>query len=210
MSRIVFLASGRGSNFEALARAIHDGTICAQAVALISDNPSTPALQIASKFGVPTRVLDKKSFRGPTGKWDRAAYERALEETIAGFQPDWICLAGYMLLLGGGIVRRWSGRILNIHPSLLPAFPGLHAQKQALEAGERTTGCTVHLVTEGLDEGPVLSQASVEILPGDTETSLSERLLKVEHATYVAVVRRLCADGFDLQGERVVWRQPKR
>jgi phosphoribosylglycinamide formyltransferase-1 len=132
-------------------------------------------------------------------------YEEALAAEIRRFSPDFICLAGYMLLLGEKIVREWSGRILNIHPALLPSFKGLHAQKQALEYGAQWTGCTVHFVTEALDDGPIVAQGIVEIKPEDSEDSLSERLLPIEHQTYVRALQRLTRDRFQVVGNRILW-----
>lgn len=190
--RLLFLASGRGSNFQAIARAVKEKRIPhAQIVGLISNRKEAGAVSIAKELGVPTHTLEKSAFRGSDGKWDRAAFEITLEKTIESYQPDWICLAGYMLLLGERIVERWEGKILNIHPSLLPKFKGLHAQKQALEAGERVTGCTVHLVTQEMDEGQIVEQASLEILSSDTDESLSARLLTLEHETYIRALIRL-------------------
>jgi len=188
----LFLASGRGSNFQAVAQAVQAGTLPQTTlIGLVSNRADAPALDIARGLAIPTSVVESRSFRTPDGKWDRAAYEAALESCIAGYAPDWIALGGYMLLLGEKIVRRWSNRIVNIHPSLLPAFPGLNAQRQALEAGVAWTGCTVHLVNEALDAGAIVEQARLEILEGETEASLTERLLPLEHATYVRAVERL-------------------
>lgn len=206
MQRILFLASGRGSNFAALARAIQDGIIPqAVAVGLVTDNPSAPAIETASQHKIPVTIVDKNRFRGPSGKWDRKAYDRSLFETVEQHQPDWICLAGYMLLVDSFFAERWAGKILNIHPSLLPAFPGLEAQRRALEAGLSETGCTVHLVTAELDAGPILLQSRVPILPGDNEISLGQRLLPVEHATYIEVLKRICTRGFRIEGDRIEW-----
>lgn len=181
--RLIFLASGRGSGFAALIRAIQSGELKAQAVALICNRADAPVLKIAEDAGIPFHLI--------VGKGDRAAYELELEKTIADLQPDWVLLAGYMRILGGSIIQRWAGRIVNIHPSLLPEFRGLHAQKQALESGAKVTGCTVHLVTEGLDEGPTVEQSRVTIEPGDTVESLSARLQPIEHATYLRAMKKL-------------------
>ena len=183
--RLVFLASGRGSNFEAIARAIQAGELQAEASALICNRREAPVLKIAEGLGVPACLVDRKRFK------DRLAYEEELISMIETFDPDLVCLAGYMLLLGPKVVQRWKGKIVNIHPSLLPDFRGLNAQKQALESGRSETGCTVHYVTEGLDDGPIIEQSKIAILPGDTEQSLSERLLAVEHATYVRALRKI-------------------
>ncbi len=191
--RLLILASGRGSNFEAIAEAVKNGAIPkASVVGLITNRATAGAVSIAKNRAIPCRVLEKSNFLGPDGKWDRASFELALEREIENFSPDWICLAGYLLLLGERIVGRWKGKVLNIHPSLLPHFKGLNAQKQALEAGEKRTGCTVHVVTPELDDGPILGQKSLEILASDTVESLTTRLRPLEHATYIEVLARLC------------------
>lgn len=206
MKKLLFLASGRGSCFQAVAHAIGDASLAgAQIVGLICNKASAPVVDIAESRGIPTTVLSRELFMDSRGKWNRASYEQALVEAITAHAPDWICLAGYMLLLAPDTVRRWPGKIINIHPSLLPAYPGLHAQKQALEAGAKVTGCTVHLVTEGLDDGPIIEQTPVDILAGDTEETLSARLLPLEHATYVRALSKLCAHTFTVKDNRVVW-----
>lgn len=205
-SRILFLASGRGSNFEALARAIQSGAIrSAEAVALVSNRKEAPALDIARKLGVPTTVLDQTTFRGKSGKFDRESYSLALADTLTAYAPDWVCLAGYMLLLPPEIVHQWTSKIINIHPSLLPLFPGLRAQAQALKAGAKETGCTVHLVSEEMDAGPILEQSRLEIQPNDTEESLTQRLLPLEHQTYIKALDRVCNSGFQIVSGKVVW-----
>jgi phosphoribosylglycinamide formyltransferase-1 len=206
LKKLLFLASGRGSNFQAITQAIQDGRIRnAQAVGLICNTAGAPVIEIAEKLGVPTTVLSKDQFRNAEGRWVRAEYEKALGRAMQSYDPDWICLAGYMLLLGKQTVAAWPRKIINIHPSLLPAFKGLEAQKQALEAGAKRTGCTVHLVTEALDDGPILEQSTVEIEPSDTPESLSRRLLPVEHTTYIKAVDQLCNRPFRLEGSRWVW-----
>ncbi len=190
-SQLVLMASGRGSCFESLCHAVQTGEIPNATVsALICNRAQAPVLEIAKRAGVPVHLIDQESFRR-AGKWDREAYEEALEKALLSLSPDWILLAGYMRLLGAGIVGRWAGRIVNIHPSLLPEFRGLKAQKQALESGAKITGCTVHLVTEGMDEGPIVEQSQIAIESGDTEETLSARLLPIEHATYVRAVKKL-------------------
>jgi phosphoribosylglycinamide formyltransferase-1 len=194
-ARLLFLASGRGSNFGAVAQATQQGRLPnAAIVGLVCDRKEAAVLEIARQARIPTRLIDRDLFKTAAGKFDRVAFNQALEQAIADFQPDWVCLAGFMLLLGEALVERWKGKILNIHPSLLPAFKGLHAQKQALEAGVSVTGCTVHLVTAALDDGPILAQNTLAVLPGDTVESLSARLLPLEHQTYLQALNRLCAD----------------
>jgi phosphoribosylglycinamide formyltransferase 1 len=204
--RVVFLASGRGSNFEALALAIQKGTVRnAEAAALVSNRKDAPALEIARKLGVPTTVLDQTTFRGKSGKFDRESYSLALADTLTAYAPDWVCLAGYMLLLPPEIVHQWPSKILNIHPSLLPLFPGLRAQAQALKAGANETGCTVHLVSEEMDAGPILEQSSLKVEADDTEESLTQRLLPLEHQTYIRALEKICSVGFQVVAGKVVW-----
>ncbi len=189
--RIVFLASGRGSCFEAIVKAIHAEELQADAVGLISNKQDAPALDRARRYGVPCTVLEARSYRTPDWKWDRAAYDTALMSAVRKFNPDWVCLAGYMLLLAPGLVKKYEGKIINIHPSLLPAFPGLNAIGQAIKAGVRETGCTVHFVTEKLDAGPIILQTKMAIKAGDSAESVAERLLPLEHKTYVEAMRKV-------------------
>lgn len=194
--RVVVLASGRGSTFEAIAKAIQNKQIPnAQLIALLTNNPQAKALTIAHQLGIHEHVIDSREYRRD-GRFDRQSYEKPLAKLLSELRPDLICLAGYTLLLGPEIVKRWQGKILNIHPSLLPAFRGLRAQKQALEAGESVTGCTVHWVTEELDEGPILAQTTCPIQKGDTEEKLSARLLPLEHQTYIRVLQKLSSERF--------------
>ena len=193
ITKILVLASGRGSNFRALCEAVRSNEIPnARIVGLITNNKEAPALDIAETFKIPSAVIDSDRYRIDK-KLDRAAYEKDLLITAERFSPDLVCLAGYMLLIGPELTRRYRLRMVNIHPSLLPQFKGLRAQKQALEAGATTTGCTVHLVTEELDGGPILLQKSIVILAEDTEDTLSARLLPIEHAAYVEAVAKLCS-----------------
>lgn len=202
--RLLFLASGRGSNFAAIADAVQRGEIPgAEIVGLLTNKPA-PALQLAQERGVFAKLVAASEYR-KDGKWDRAAYEAALLTEIRARKPDLVCLAGYMLLLGKPIVAEWAGRMVNIHPSLLPAFKGLNAQQQAVDYGVRYSGCSVHLVTEDLDAGPILEQSMLEVLPGDTGDTFAQRLLPLEHATYVRALKRLCAQNYRVEGQRVVW-----
>src|SRR5262249_8814337 len=174
-SRLAILLSGRGSNFEAIARAVEDGRIADSAiVTVISDVPDAPGLEPARARGRPAYAVDRR--RLPTRATHAAERLRLPEEST----PDLVCPAGYMRVLSPEFVARFRGRIVNIHPALLPKFPGLHAQRRALEAGERVSGCTVHFVDEGTDTGAVVLQATVPVLPGDTEASLSDRILEQE------------------------------
>jgi formyltetrahydrofolate-dependent phosphoribosylglycinamide formyltransferase len=184
--RLAILLSGRGSNFEAIADAVESGRIPdAQIVAVISDVAGARGLTRARERGLPSYPVERKSFGS------RAAHEaevlRILEET----RPELVCLAGYMRILSPDFVARWRGRLLNIHPSLLPKYRGLSPQKRALEAGDPESGCTVHLVDEGTDTGPTVLQRRVRVEPGDTEESLSARILAEEHEAYPEAISML-------------------
>ncbi|HEY3203095.1 MAG TPA: phosphoribosylglycinamide formyltransferase [Thermoanaerobaculia bacterium] len=177
--RLAILLSGRGSNFEAIADAVDSGLIpSAQIVAVISDVPDARGLARARERGLPAFAVDRREHP------DRSRHEEAILRILGRQQPDLICLAGYMRILSPEFVARYRGRILNIHPALLPKFPGLDAQRRALEAGETESGCTVHFVDEGTDTGPVLLQRRVRVLPEDTEETLSARILEEEHRAY--------------------------
>lgn len=198
---LVVLASGRGSNFAAIADAVADGRIPrSRVLALVCNRPQAPVVELARRRNVPVEIVDSGAFRR-NGKLDRFRYEAELGRVLERLDPDYLCLAGYMLILGETLVRRWENRILNIHPSLLPKYPGLHPQRRALEAGDRKTGCTVHIVTPAVDDGPILAQGEVDILPGDTEHTLAARLLPVEHATYVRALARLAEIHVEKRGQ---------
>jgi phosphoribosylglycinamide formyltransferase-1 len=185
--RAAILISGGGSNMEALVRSM-TGDHPARPVLVLSNDPAAGGLAKAAALGVPTGTVDHKPF----GK-DRAAFEAALHRALLDAQPDVICLAGFMRILGPEFIRAWEGRILNIHPSLLPNYRGLHTHARALEAGDTHHGCTIHEVTAALDDGPVLGQARMPVLSGDTPDTLAARLLPLEHALYPAVLRRFAA-----------------
>ncbi len=182
-TRVAVLASGRGSNMTALLDAARDPAYPAEIALVLSNNPDTPALRVAAEAGIAARVVDHRPYRG-----DREAHERAIDAALQEFGIGCVCLAGYMRLLTPWLTGRWNGRMLNIHPSLLPAYPGLHTHQRVLEAGDARHGCTVHLVTEGMDEGPILGQAIVPVLPGDTPDILAARVLAEEHRLYPAVL----------------------
>ncbi len=191
VKRIVIFASGRGSNFSALTDAIQRNEIQgAEVVGLLCNKKEAFVLKEASKRNVPQFLIESKAFK-KDGHFDRAAYEKEILKTLEKLKPDYICLAGYMLLLGKEIIQKFPNRILNIHPSLLPKYKGLHAQRQALEAKEKETGCTVHIVTEALDDGPVIAQSKIPIFAQDCEESLSQRLVPTEHQTYIAALKKL-------------------
>lgn len=181
--RVAVLISGRGSNMQALLRAAADPDYPAEIVLVASNVPEAPGLATAAAAGVPTSVVDHRGFRR-----DRAAHEAALQAVLHGAGAELVCLAGYMRLLTPYLVGLWAGRMLNIHPSLLPAFPGLHTHERALAAGATLHGCTVHLVTEATDEGPILAQAAVPVLPGDDAERLAARVLAAEHRLYPAAL----------------------
>jgi len=183
MKHIVILISGRGSNMEAIVRACADEGWNARIAAVISNRPDAAGLAFARSRGIATAVVDHKQFDG------REAFDAALADVVEGYAPDLVVLAGFMRILTPGFVARFAGRMVNIHPSLLPAFPGLHTHRRALEAGCKLTGATVHYVTADLDHGPIVAQAVLPVLPGDTEDTLAERLLAREHALYPRAVR---------------------
>lgn len=176
--KTAILISGRGSNMSALLRAAADADFPAEIVAVISDNADAPGLKAAEAAGVPAIAVPRADFT------DRASHEAAMEAELAEREAELICLAGFMRLLSAGFVARREGRILNIHPSLLPLFPGLHTHARAIEAGMRVHGCTVHFVTPQMDAGPIIAQAAVPVLPGDTADALAGRVLQVEHRLY--------------------------
>jgi formyltetrahydrofolate-dependent phosphoribosylglycinamide formyltransferase len=177
--RTAVLLSGRGSNLSALLAATHDPEYPAEIALVISNMPNAGGLAVAASAGVPCAVIDHRPFRG-----DRAAHEAAILAALGEAGIELVCLAGYMRKLTPLLVGRYAGTMLNIHPSLLPAFPGLHTHERALAAGAKLHGCTVHLVTNALDEGPILAQAAVPVLPGDTAEILAARVLVQEHAIY--------------------------
>ena len=181
---VAILLSGRGSNATALITAAQDPEFPARICLVLSNNPDAPGLDMARAAGLPTLAIDHRSF----GK-DRAAHERAIHAALEDSGAQAVCLAGYMRLLTPYLTTAWAGRMLNIHPSLLPSFPGLHTHERALAAGVRLHGCTVHLVTEGMDEGPILGQAAVPVLPGDTPDLLAARVLQQEHGLYPLALR---------------------
>lgn len=186
MRRLAILLSGRGSNFEAIADAVESGHIPnAEIVAVISDVANARGLLRASERGLPAYAVERERFA------DRASHEAEILRILENAAPDLVCLAGYMRILSPNFVASWRGRILNIHPSLLPKYRGLSPQRRALEAGENTSGCTVHVVDEGTDSGPIVLQRTVPIEPGDTEGTLSARILEQEHVAYPEAISRV-------------------
>jgi len=199
MSRLGILISGRGSNFEAIAGNVAAGTIPAEIAVVISNRAAARGLELARERGLNAVVIPSKGL-------DREIYDRMLIEELTRQRVDLVCLAGFMRLLSGTFIRAYPNRILNIHPSLLPAFPGLDAQHQALEHGVKITGCTVHFVDEYLDAGPIVLQAAVPVLDDDTVETLSARILAEEHRIYSEAIRIVLAGRYATQGRRVVLR----
>ena len=197
MKRLAILLSGRGSNFEAIANSVDRGALDASIAAVISNRPEARGLQVAQQRGLHAVSIPSKGI-------DREAYDRLLIEELRKHNIDLICLAGYMRLLSAYFVREFPNRILNIHPSLLPAFPGLDAQHQALEYGVKLTGCTVHFVDEYLDAGPILLQAAVPVQDGDTEETLAARILKEEHRIYSDAIGIVLSGRYRISGRRVI------
>lgn len=202
MKRIVILISGRGSNMQALLEAKLD----AQIAAVISNNPSARGLQFARSAGVETKLVNHRDYA------DRTSFDKALGDAIAAYRPDLIVLAGFMRILTEQFIERFSGRILNIHPSLLPAFSGLDTHRRALDEGVKLHGCTVHFVTPTLDHGPIVIQAAVPVLPDDDEERLAARVLQQEHVVYPQAIRWFLEGRLAIEGNHVrlsaAWRNP--
>lgn len=202
MINLGILISGRGSNMEAILAAVKSGAIPnVKPCVVISNKPDAPGLKIASeKYGIPTKVVLPEGVKG----WD---YDRrmvmALEESGVTSQAGLVCLAGFMRIISSEFVRHFYMRILNIHPALLPSFPGLHAQKQAIDYGVKVSGCTVHFVDDGVDSGPVILQKTVSVIEGDTEEALSARILEQEHKAYPEAVRLYAQNKLKVEGRKV-------
>ena len=197
------LCSGQGTNLQAIIDAIRTGRLRARVAVVISDQPHAMALRRARRAGIPTRVLEPKAFA------TRAAFDQKLVETLEMFRVRLVCLAGFMRILSPSVMRRFPNRILNIHPALLPAFPGAHAVRDALAWGVKVTGVTVHLVDESVDHGPILLQEALAIEPRDTDASLLTRVHRVEHRLYPAAIRLMLEQGVRVRG-RVVTRRARR
>ncbi len=196
MKNVGILISGRGSNFRALSDSIEEGRIPGRISLVISNRASAAGLALARERNYPTACIPSKGL-------GRDAYSRLLARELKSAQVDLVCLAGFMRILGPELVRRYPLRILNIHPSLLPAFTGLHAQRQALEWGAKVTGCTVHFVDEKLDHGAIILQHPVPVEDGDTEESLSHRILVHEHQIYPEALKLVCQNRVRVEGRRV-------
>jgi phosphoribosylglycinamide formyltransferase-1 len=197
MKRLGILLSGRGSNFEAIADTVAAGKIAAEIAIVVANRPEARGLEVARLRGLPAVCIPSKGL-------DRTIYDGMLVEELKKHAVDLVCLAGYMRLLSAGFIREFPGRVLNIHPSLLPSFPGLDAQHQALEHGVKVTGCTVHFVDEYLDAGPIIVQAAVPVLDGDTVETLSGRILSEEHRIYSEAIRMVLSGTLRIEGRRVL------
>ncbi len=203
MTSIVILISGRGSNMEAIVRAAQNEAWPAQISAVISNCPDAAGLDFARSHGIPVASLDHRQFP------NRAAFDAELVKLIDSYKPDLVVLAGFMRILTGEFVNHYEGRLLNIHPSLLPLFPGLATHEQALEAGVKEHGATVHFVTEALDHGPMVIQASVPVFPDDTADTLAHRVLKQEHIIYPRAVRWFIDNRISIDQNRVLISPPE-
>ena len=199
MKSIVILISGRGSNMQALLEA----KLPCRIAAVISNRPEAGGLQIAKAHGVPTSIINHRDYP------DRNSFDAALKNAIDAFKPDFVVLAGFMRILGADFVAHYHGRMLNIHPSLLPTYGGLDTHARALRDGVKIHGCTVHFVSADLDHGPIIIQAAVPVLPDDTEQTLAARVLREEHRIYPQAVRWLCNDELELgnQGQVILRRR---
>ena len=193
MKNIVILISGQGSNMEAIVRACAAEGWDARIAAVLSNRAAAPGLAIARELGIATAVVEHTAFDS------RAAFDAELARTLDGFAPDVVVLAGFMRILGDAFVHRFEGRMLNVHPSLLPAFTGLHTHRRAIEAGCKLAGATVHFVTPALDHGPIIAQAAVPVLPGDTPESLAARVQAREHVLYPRAVGWLVAGALSVR-----------
>lgn len=198
MTRIGILLSGRGSNFLAIARHVVAGSIPAEIAVVIANRPNAAGLDAARSLGLKAVCLPSKGL-------DREVFDQQLIATLREHEVEWVVLAGYMRILSAAFIRAFPQRILNIHPSLLPAFPGLDAQHQAFDYGVKITGCTVHFVDEHLDHGPIVMQAAVPVQPGDSAADLSERILREEHRIYSESLRLLLTTPWRIEGRRVLF-----
>ena len=203
MKSIVILISGRGSNMESLLTAVADGSLPVRIAAVLANRPDAKGLATAAAAGVATRVVDHTLFAS------REAFDAALAAAIDGFAPDLVVLAGFMRILSDGFVGHFAGRLINIHPSLLPSFPGLHTHQRALDEGVRVHGCTVHFVTPALDHGPIIVQAAVPVVDGDDATCLAARVLAQEHRIYPLAVRWFAEERLRLGDGKVVCAAPQ-
>jgi len=200
MKNIAVLASGRGSNLEAIIRNIENGILHANLACVISDNKDARALQIARDHGFKAIWLDP----GPKKTWLLPEFEENYVKTLKEHNVDLVCLAGFMRIIKKPLLEAFKGRILNIHPALLPSFPGLEVQKKAIEYGVKISGCTVHFVTEDVDAGAIVTQAAVPVLDDDTPDTLAARILKEEHRIYTEAINIVLSGKYRIEGRRVV------
>ena len=195
--KIVLFASGRGSNAEAIHDAVVEGMINGEIMALVCDIPGAGCIDLAKSWDIPVIVADRKQFDS------KDAFEQFILDAIAPYEADLLCLAGFMRLLSGKFISHYEHKIINIHPALLPSFRGLHAQRQAVEAGVKIVGCTVHFVVADMDAGPIILQSAVPVYESDTEDTLAARILTKEHPTYVRAVELFCEDKLTIEGNLV-------
>ncbi len=191
------LISGRGSNLQSIIDASEKGTISAKVAVVISNDAAAKGLERAKKHGIPTAVFDPKAFK------DKNTYELEIVKVLKEHKVELVCLAGYMKIVGPVLLEHFQGKMINIHPSLLPSFPGLHAQQQALDHGVTVTGCTVHFVDEGCDTGPIIIQSAVPVKENDTEETLSTRILVQEHHIYPLAIDFIARDKLKIEGRKV-------
>ena len=196
--RVVVFISGSGSNMMALAQACQVPDFPAEIACVISDKATAGGLAKAQSLGIPTLVFERRIYS------TKAEHEQAILAALGEIDPDIICLAGYMRLISGDFIAPYAGRIINIHPSILPLFPGLHTHERAIESGMKITGCTVHFVTEGMDDGPVIGQAAVPVLVDDTAETLAARVLTIEHQLYPLTLRLLAEGKIRMEGGKTV------
>lgn len=197
MINVGVLVSGRGSNLQAIIDASERGEIPAKVVVVISNIPGVLALERTKKHNIPAIVVDERNFK------DKTAYETEIVKVLEGHKVNLVCLAGYMKIVGPTLLKAYKGRMMNIHPALLPSFPGLHAQKQALGHGVKVSGASVHFVDEGVDSGPIIIQATVPVLEDDTEETLSNRILGEEHKIYPKAIKLFAERKLKIEGRRV-------
>ncbi len=202
LQNLAILISGRGSNMEAILQAIRKQRIPINPAIVISNKPNAKGLKIAQRLGVKTLVIESKNYKRQRTKYDKKVIS-ALEQNGVTAKNGLICLAGFMRIISPYFIRKYKNRILNIHPALLPAYPGLDAQKQAIQNGAKVSGCTVHFIDEGVDSGPIILQAVVEVKNNDTEKTLSKRILEKEHIIYPESIRLLARKKIRLSGRRV-------
>ncbi|MDE1726654.1 MAG: phosphoribosylglycinamide formyltransferase [Thaumarchaeota archaeon] len=203
MVNLAILISGRGSNMEAILRTVKKKKIPIKPAVVISNKPDAKGLKVAQKLGVKTAIVDSTGLKGGSWEYDQKLVS-LLEENNVTPKNGLICLAGFMRIMSPEFIKKYQGRIINIHPAILPAFPGLHSQRQAIEHGVKYSGCTVHFVDEGVDTGPIILQAIVKVKDGDTEESLSKRILEQEHRIYPKAVRLFAEGRIKTRGRKTV------